>query len=145
MNNIPPFPQNRGDIMYIKFEIRQIVSPSEDVKFSNVRGLYLRKYGTLLMLSDMGLKWHKLFLKLNRLFLKAYAVFRHAVSVSVYKVQKYRLIVFTLESFGNTTVSETVLFWRLGCDKYSKQETINFSFFMLIHKLNYCRKLICNK
>ena len=31
--------------MYIKFEILQIVSPSEDVKFSNVRGLYLRKYG----------------------------------------------------------------------------------------------------
>ena len=35
----------RGDIKYIKFEILQIVSPSEDVKFSNVRGLYLRKYG----------------------------------------------------------------------------------------------------
>ena len=34
-----------GDIRYIKFEILQIVSPSEDVKFSNVRGLYLRKYG----------------------------------------------------------------------------------------------------
>jgi hypothetical protein len=33
------------DIKYIKFEILQIVSPSEDVKFSNVRGLYLRKYG----------------------------------------------------------------------------------------------------
>ena len=32
---------------YIKFEILQIVSPSEDVKFSNVRGLYLRKYGIL--------------------------------------------------------------------------------------------------
>ena len=43
----PPFSQNRGDIKYIKFEILQIVSPSEDVKFSNVRGLYLRKYGTL--------------------------------------------------------------------------------------------------
>ena len=37
---------NRGDIKYIKFEILQIVSPFEDVKFSNVRGLYLRKYGT---------------------------------------------------------------------------------------------------
>ena len=31
--------------MYIEFEILQIVSPSVDVKFSNVRGLYLRKYG----------------------------------------------------------------------------------------------------
>ena len=31
--------------MYIKFETLQIVSSSEDVKFSNVRGLYLRKYG----------------------------------------------------------------------------------------------------
>ena len=28
---------------HIKFEILQIVSPSEDDKFSNVRGLYLRK------------------------------------------------------------------------------------------------------
>ena len=46
MNNVPPFSQNRGDIKYIKFEILQIVSPSEDVKFSNVRGLYLRKYGS---------------------------------------------------------------------------------------------------
>ena len=45
MNSIPPFSQNRGDIKYIKFEILQIKSPSEDVKFSNVRGLYLRKYG----------------------------------------------------------------------------------------------------
>ena len=45
MNNVPPFSQQRGDIKYIKFEILQIVSPSEDVKFSNVRGLYLRKYG----------------------------------------------------------------------------------------------------
>ena len=45
MNNVPPFSQNRGDIKYIKFEILQMVSPSEDVKFSNVRGLYLRKYG----------------------------------------------------------------------------------------------------
>ena len=43
----PPFSQNRGDIKYIKFEILQIVSPSEDVKFSNVRGLYLRKYCNL--------------------------------------------------------------------------------------------------
>ena len=42
MNNIPPFSQNRGDIKYIKFEILLIVSPSEDVKFPNVRGLYLR-------------------------------------------------------------------------------------------------------
>ena len=41
----PPFSRNRGDIKYIEFEILQIVSPSEDVKFSNVRGLYLRKYG----------------------------------------------------------------------------------------------------
>ena len=48
MNSIPPFSQNRGDFKYIKFEILQIVSPSEDVKFSNVRGLYLRKYGTYL-------------------------------------------------------------------------------------------------
>ena len=40
----PPFSQNRGDIKYIKFEILQIVSPSEDVKFSNVHGLYVRKY-----------------------------------------------------------------------------------------------------
>ena len=45
MYSIPPFSQNRGAIKYIKFEILQIVSPSEDVKFSNVRGLYLRKYG----------------------------------------------------------------------------------------------------
>jgi hypothetical protein len=30
---------------YIKFEILQILSPSEDVKFSNVHGLYLMKYG----------------------------------------------------------------------------------------------------
>ena len=45
MNSIPPFSKNRADIKYIKFEILQIVSPSEDVKFSNVRGLYLRKYG----------------------------------------------------------------------------------------------------
>ena len=45
MNSIPPFSQNRGDIKYIKIEILQIVSSSEDVKFSNVRGLYLRKYG----------------------------------------------------------------------------------------------------
>ena len=44
--------------MYIKFEILQIVSPSEDVKFSNVRGLYLRKYGKLIFatwdLKDRG-------------------------------------------------------------------------------------------
>ena len=46
MNSIPPFSENRGDIKYIRFEILQIMSPSEDVKFSNVRGLYLRKYGT---------------------------------------------------------------------------------------------------
>ena len=45
MNSIPPFSQNRGDIKYIKFEILQIMSPSEDVKFSNVRKLYLRYYG----------------------------------------------------------------------------------------------------
>ena len=45
MNSIPPFLQNRGDIKYIEFEILQIVSSSEDVKFSNIRGLYLRKYG----------------------------------------------------------------------------------------------------
>ena len=31
-----------------KILILQIVSPSEDVKFCNVRGLYLRKYGSLL-------------------------------------------------------------------------------------------------
>ena len=30
----------------MKFEILQIMSPSEDVKLSNVRGLYLRKYGS---------------------------------------------------------------------------------------------------
>ena len=36
--------------MYIKFEILQIVSPSEDVKFSNVRRLYLRKYGIYLVI-----------------------------------------------------------------------------------------------
>ena len=47
MNSIPPFSQNRGDFKYIKFEILQIASPSEDVIFSNVRGLYLRKYGNL--------------------------------------------------------------------------------------------------
>ena len=41
------FSQNRGDIKYIKFEILRIVSPFEDAKFSNVRGLYLRKYGIL--------------------------------------------------------------------------------------------------
>jgi hypothetical protein len=46
LNSIPPFSQNRGDIKYIKSEILQIVSSSEDVKFSNVRRLYLRKYGT---------------------------------------------------------------------------------------------------
>ena len=45
MNSIPPFSKNRADIKYIKFEILQIMSPSEDVKFSKVRGLYLRKYG----------------------------------------------------------------------------------------------------
>ena len=50
MNNVPPFSQNRGDIKYIKCEILQIVSPSEDVKFSNVLGLYLRKYGIWLNL-----------------------------------------------------------------------------------------------
>ena len=49
LNNVPPFSQNREDIKYIKFEILQIVSPSEDVKFSNVRGLYLRKYGRYLL------------------------------------------------------------------------------------------------
>ena len=43
--SIPTFTQNRADIKYIKFEILQIMSPLEDVKFSNVRGLYLRKYG----------------------------------------------------------------------------------------------------
>ena len=48
MNSIPPLSQNWEDIKYIKFEILQIVSPSEDVKFSNVRGLYLRKYGSSL-------------------------------------------------------------------------------------------------
>ena len=31
--------------------INSVVSPSEDVKFSNVRGLYLRKYGILKLLS----------------------------------------------------------------------------------------------
>ena len=36
-----------GDIKYIRFEILQIMSPFEDVNFSNVRGLYLRKYGIL--------------------------------------------------------------------------------------------------
>ena len=41
----PLFHKIGGDIKYIKFEILQIVSPSEDVKFSNVHGLYLRKYG----------------------------------------------------------------------------------------------------
>ena len=45
MNSVPPFSQNRGDIKYIRFVILQIMSPSEIVKFSNVRGLYLRKYG----------------------------------------------------------------------------------------------------
>ena len=40
MMSPPPFSQNRGDIKYIKFEILQIVSPSEDVKFSNVRTLF---------------------------------------------------------------------------------------------------------
>ena len=30
---IPHFSQNKGDIKYIKFEILQIVSSSEDVKF----------------------------------------------------------------------------------------------------------------
>ena len=45
MNSVPPFSQNRGDIKYIRFEILQIMSPPEDVTFSNVRGLYLRKYG----------------------------------------------------------------------------------------------------
>ena len=40
--------------MYIKFEILQIVSPSEDVKFSNVRGLYLRKYGILYIIYVPG-------------------------------------------------------------------------------------------
>jgi hypothetical protein len=45
LNSIPPFLKNKGDIKYIKFKILQIVSPFEDVKFSNVRGLYLRKYG----------------------------------------------------------------------------------------------------
>ena len=42
MNNVPPFSQNRGDIKYIKFEILQIVSSYEDVKFFNG---HLRKYG----------------------------------------------------------------------------------------------------
>ena len=35
----------------IKFEILQIVSPSEDVKFSNDCGLYLRKSGIFIILS----------------------------------------------------------------------------------------------
>ena len=52
LNSSPPFSQNRGDIKYIKFEILQIVSSSEDVKFSNVRGLYLRKYGNDLERQD---------------------------------------------------------------------------------------------
>ena len=43
----PLFHKIGGVIKYIKFEILQIVSPSEDVKFSNVRGPYLRKYGKL--------------------------------------------------------------------------------------------------
>ena len=30
----------------------ELGSPSEDVKFSNVRGLYLRKYGTFSMISN---------------------------------------------------------------------------------------------
>ena len=55
LDSIPPFSQNRGDIKYIKFEILQIVSPSEDVKFSNVRGLYLRKYGKCLLLFSMNI------------------------------------------------------------------------------------------
>jgi hypothetical protein len=38
-------------IKYIRFEILQIMSPPEDVKFSNVRGLYLRKYGTYQVVS----------------------------------------------------------------------------------------------
>ena len=45
LEQYPPFSKNREDIKYIKFEILQIVSPSEEVKFSNVRGLYLRKQG----------------------------------------------------------------------------------------------------
>jgi hypothetical protein len=45
LNSIPPFSKNKVDIKYIKFEILRIVSPYEDVKFSNVPGLYLRKYG----------------------------------------------------------------------------------------------------
>ena len=53
MNSVPPFSQNRGDIKYIRFEILQIMSPPEDVKFSNVRGLYLRKYG---IRGNMGIK-----------------------------------------------------------------------------------------
>ena len=61
MNNVPPFSQNRGDIKYIKFEILQIVSPSEDVKFSNVRGLYLRKYGILCLHQIMKMKLCKMY------------------------------------------------------------------------------------
>ena len=44
----PLFHKIKGEIKYIKFEIFQIVSSPEDVKFSNVRGLYLRKYGIFL-------------------------------------------------------------------------------------------------
>jgi hypothetical protein len=52
-----------GDIKYIKFEILQIVSPSEDVKFSNVRGLYLRKYGICAFLRFGHLSFINQFLK----------------------------------------------------------------------------------
>ena len=43
----------------MKFEIIQIVSSSEDEKFSNVRGLYLRKYGIQNKVQKMRKIWGK--------------------------------------------------------------------------------------
>ena len=64
----PLFHKIGGDIKYIKFEILQIVSQSEDVKFSNVRGLHLRKYGSQIfaLFKDLALC---LFTKYNNFLL----------------------------------------------------------------------------
>ena len=85
----PPFSPKYSHNQYIKFENLQIVSPSEDVKISNVIGHYLRKYGILFVLQTekdsklrkktLQVSWFELFLSvINRAIWSAKTICKHS-------------------------------------------------------------------
>ena len=45
--------------------------------------------------------------------------------------------------FPRIVSAETILFWKLECGNYSREETINFLIFLSMRKLEYWSQLVC--